>query len=142
MSSDRYDDEAAPVPGLAQLRLERTPPRDLWPGIEARLQPRRARRPWLPLALAASVVAGLAGLLTLQLRPDPVAPVPAPIVAMAEAPMALTSDARAIVKANLRMVTDAERSLQSALEQDPHSTSLHSLLAATRAQRSELRNLL
>jgi hypothetical protein len=69
---DRNQD--APLPDalrwqLRDLRGERMPTRDLWPGIAARLPAARAPRRWLPpAALAASLllVAGAIGWQTLQ----------------------------------------------------------------------------
>lgn len=115
--------------GLERLPRRRGPERDLWPGIEARLAPRGARRARVPLALAASLVAGLALVAMLSLRDT--GPGPAPdSVAAAATPLPLTDDSRAIVKANLSLVRHAERELQQALKQDPDSEALRSLLAS------------
>lgn len=112
---------------LERLPRRRSPQRDLWPGIEARLAPRR-RRLGLPLALAASLIAGLAAVLVLSLGGEEAGRVPAAL-ARAE-PLPLGDDSRAIVKANLSLLRHAERELQQALQQDPDSETLRSLLAS------------
>lgn len=112
---------------LERLPRRRSPERDLWPGIEARLAPRR-RRLGLPLALAASLIAGLAAVLVLSLGGEEAVRVPAAL-ARAE-PLPLGDDSRAIVKANLSLLRHAERELQQALQQDPDSETLRSLLAS------------
>jgi hypothetical protein len=127
---------------LERLPRSRSPERDLWPGIEARLAPRRARAsPWR-FALASGLVAGLAALATLGLRDAAppadhavaAAPAPGPT---AVAALPLGADGRAIVRANLNMVRDAERQLRRALEDDPDSDALRSLLrSAEQRQRS------
>ncbi|MCK7592136.1 hypothetical protein [Pseudomarimonas salicorniae] len=55
---------------LRALRTERQPPHDLWQQIAPRL-PVRRRAPWLPLAMAASLLVALPALLVLM---RPVAP--------------------------------------------------------------------
>lgn len=141
------------IEGLERIPMRRAPARDLWPGIEARITQPERRRGWLPLALAASVVAGLAGLLTvgvvtrgpggargdaLQAHLDP-----------AETEylggtrgLPLTTDSRAIVEANLGLMRAAEREVRQALEQDPDSPTLRSLLASTENRQRALRALL
>jgi hypothetical protein len=49
---------------LAGLPRELPPERDLWPGIAAQLEPRRARRRWLPLAAAAVLLVAASSLIT------------------------------------------------------------------------------
>ena len=60
--------DSSRVHSLQQLAREATPTRDLWPGIQSRLPPRR--RAWaVPASLAAGVVLVVAGVLIgLQLR--------------------------------------------------------------------------
>lgn len=121
---------------LERLPRRRRPERDLWPGIAARLPSRRASRHGrMQLALAASMVAGLAAVFTVALR-DSGSDVPA---GMASAALPLTDDSRAIVKANLSLLRDAERELQQALRHDPDSTTLRSLLASTEHRERALR---
>lgn len=133
------NDETDRINALERLPRRRTPERDLWPGIQSRLRPRRARRPWLPLALAASLVAGLAVVFTLGLR-DVASP--AAVGDVAAAPRMLSDDSRAIVQANLSMVEHAERELRQALKQAPESTTLRSLLQSAEHRQRELRAML
>ena len=51
---------------LRALRTPQPPERDLWPEIAARLTARPRRRSWLPLALAASLLAAVPALWLLQ----------------------------------------------------------------------------
>lgn len=133
------NDETDRINALERLPRRRTPERDLWPGIQSRLRPRRARGPWLQFGLAASLVAGLAAAFTLALRD--VAPPPAgPDVAAA--PRMLSDDSRAIVQANLSMVEHAERELRQALKQAPESTTLRSLLQSAEQRQRQLRAML
>jgi hypothetical protein len=127
----------APVPGLERLARARAPGRDLWPGIESRLA-RRRRSPWAlaPFALAASLVAGLAAVFTLSLGPLGTAP------DELAAPLPLSHDSRAIVQANLSIVRQAERELRRALDDNPDSATLRSLLASTENRQRALSALL
>ena len=64
-------DDTDRINALERLPRRRRPARDLWPGIESRLPPRRRSRwPLVELALAASLVAGLAGMFRAQLRAE------------------------------------------------------------------------
>jgi hypothetical protein len=60
---------------LAGLPRELPPERDLWPGIAAQLEPRRAPRRWLPQAAAAVLLVAASSLITAQLVRRSVAPV-------------------------------------------------------------------
>jgi hypothetical protein len=136
-------EEADRIEGLSRLARRRAPERDLWPGIAARLPRRRSRYPFVQLALAASLVAGLAGVFSLQVARLPSAGsslAGTQVVASLDQPM--TTDSRAIVKANIAMVRQAEREVRKALEQDPDSTSLRTLLASAQNQQRALRALL
>lgn len=124
------------IEGLDRLARSRAPSRDLWPGIEARLAPRRSRYPLMQFALAASLVAGMAGVFTQQ-QPQPPQP---PMDSAQAAP--LQYDSRAIVVAHLSMVKHAERELRQALKQTPDSQPLRSLLASTENRARDLRALL
>ena len=133
----------APVSGLRGLRQDVLPQRDLWPGIQSRLKPvpskvegpRRHWAPWVSTALAASLVFGLA------LNVRQVTPV-AEQVAQPVAALSLAGHERALVKANLKIVNDAEKQLLDALKQHPDSRSLKRLLDSNQRQRRELRKLL
>lgn len=134
---------------LERLPRRRTPERDLWPGIAAQLAPRRSltaalraavrHYPLTQVALAASLVAGLAAVFTLGLRDATLTPSGLEI---AVAPRALSSDSRAIVEANLSLVEQAERELQQALKQQPESTTLRSLLRSAEHRQRALRAML
>jgi hypothetical protein len=125
------------IEGLERLARSRAPERDLWPGIAARLQPRRRRSRYAmaQFALAASLVAGLAAVFSLSLTPGV-----APVVGDEAAP--LSHDTRAIVEANLSIVRQTERQIRDALEQDPTSPTLRSLLASTENRQRALSALL
>lgn len=127
------------IEALDRLARRRPPARDLWPGIAARLAPRR-RYAWVPLALAASMVAGLVAVFTLTLSRHP--PAPGVDVAMQAVDLPLTDDSRAIVKANLSLVRQAERQLRRALEEAPDSPTLRALLASAENRQRALRALL
>jgi hypothetical protein len=137
--NEHEDRTEGPVEGLDRLPRAQVPARDLWPGISARLKPRRRSRYGLvQFALAASLVAGLAAVFTLSLQQQP-GPTGTP-VELAE--MQLGDDSRAIVEANLSIVRQAERQLRQALEQNPDSRTLRSLLASTENRQRALSALL
>ncbi len=186
---NRHDDDRLPGPlaQLSGLEMEREPARDLWAGIEARIRapqvssaqavtataaprPRRvAARRWLPLAAAASFVAGIAALMVLQTGGLPSMPsTPGVVASLAPstaepvraetrgepgrtwmdaqshqvAALNLRSENRALVKANLKLVTSAESELRQALRQDPQSPYLQRLLLTTQDQQQHLHKLL
>lgn len=123
------------IEGLDRLARTRAPQRDLWPGISARLKARRRSRYGLvQFALAASLVAGLAAVFTLSLQPGG--------PGLADEAMPLSHDTRAIVEANLSIVRQTERQIRQALEQDPDSATLRSLLASTENRQRALSALL
>jgi hypothetical protein len=140
------------IEGLEHLRRERVPQRDLWPGIETRLRPRRRRgAAWL--ALVASLLAGLTVVLSLAVRRDVPHPGQPEMQAGGTAAqtgdpgsagraLPLDDDSRAIVKANLALVRQAERQLRQALRNDPDSPALRSLLASTEQHQNHLSKLL
>ena len=126
------------VPGLKNLRREQAPLHDLWPGIEARLKPRRQHTPWAPwagLALAASLL--LAVILPLRMQTDSSA-LPSP----AAAAFGNYSRHSTYFAAQLKIVHGAEKDLLHALKQQPHSPALHRLLESTRQRQRELRRLI
>ena len=128
------------INALERLPRRRSPERDLWPQIEARLAPRRRSRwPVAQLALAASLVAGLATVFTLSLSRAPVTG--GEDVASADAPP-LPKHSRAIVEANLSMVEHAQHQLRDALKHDPESRGLQSMLANAENRERALRALL
>jgi hypothetical protein len=127
------------IAGLDRLARAQAPSRDLWPGIHARLAVRRRSRTGLVrFALAASLVAGLAAMFTLSL--GRLGPAPGGVAIATAAP--LSDDSRAIVEANLSIVKHAERELRRAIEQNPDSPTLRSLLASTENRQRALTALL
>lgn len=154
MSKDQqHDDQGDEIPGLRGLKLDQQPGRDLWPGIETRLQrrPQGVLRPRMIRGLSYAMAASLVGAITLgvlrQAPPD-VAPVTASTELASVAPAAQRSighvnpQRQALLKANLAIVKDAEGQLKQALEQDPDSDSLRRLLLAMQQQRGDLKTQL
>ena len=133
-------DDTDRINALERMPRRRTPERDLWPQIEARLAPRRRSRwPLIQLALAASLVGGLAAMFTLSLSRAPVAGGDEPI---ASAELPLPKHSRAIVEANLSMVEHAQHELRDALKHSPDSPGLQSMLANAEHRERALRALL
>jgi hypothetical protein len=132
----------APIEGLNRLARARAPERDLWPGISARLKRRRSRYGLVQFALAASLVAGLGAVFTATLREAGIAPDAAAGAFEPRAALQQGDHSRAIVEANLALVRQAERQLRRALEQNPDSPTLHSLLASTEQRQRSLSALL
>jgi len=149
--------EQTPVAGLAGLRRDFAPQRDLWPGIEARVRARRSRRSqtlWRAAAgFAAVALVGTGVLFERNRAPQDVAVAP-PLRAPAEfvaatrpghdPAMLLANDhsrhgeTRALMRVNLKIVSNAEAQLRKAIETDPDSAYLQSLLASTRQQKHQL----
>ena len=137
------------------------PPRDLWPGIDRRLDDARrilARR-WLPLA-AAAVIALVSTVTVLELarrggegvRPRPVA-TPQPwrgtdseyrrAVAELREALAVTArdlapETRAEVDRNLKIIDGAIEETRAALARDPGDPGLHELLRAAYQKKLEV----
>ncbi|MGQ0587017.1 MAG: hypothetical protein ACT4PK_07430 [Gammaproteobacteria bacterium] len=132
------NEETDRIEGLDRLTRSRAPSRDLWPGIAARLATRRRSRYGLvQFALAASLVAGMAGVFTVSLQQQA-----GPAGGLQVAALPLEDHSRAIVEANLSIVRQSERQLRQALKQNPHSTTLRSLLASTENRQRALTALL
>jgi hypothetical protein len=152
------EEPIASPPGLRDLVLERSPPNDLWPGIESRIGSRAAARPvataaparrrsWLPLAAAASFVLAVAALVSLQVGPLPSrSPASAPAdevpLAWQTTPAVLQHDNRGLVKANLKMINSAESQLRQAMSRDPNAAYLQRLMLTTQDQQQHLHKLL
>lgn len=130
------NETSEPIPGLERLWRERSPSQDLWPGIAARLKPRRRYAPWAGLAIAASLT--LAVIVPLRMQTEP-ALVPSSSAASAEAGQ--PQQARYFA-AQLKVVYGAEAELRAALKQQPHSAGLHRLLESTRQRQRELHRLI
>ncbi|MFT4046724.1 MAG: hypothetical protein QM661_08515 [Solimonas sp.] len=146
-TQDREGDDA-PLAALRGYGVGVEPGRDLWPGIEARIAPRRrgGANAWMGLA-AAACVAVVAGLAVLRPLPPPDAPSAprSPQAADVEWPMPdlqAVPGSRALVKANLQLSRNSEAQIRKALQQDPDSASLRRLLTTTEARSDELRRLL
>jgi hypothetical protein len=152
-------DDGAPRFVLDARRLEREPEADLWPQIAERLQTgsrlpfdattaARRRRRSLLLALAASVVAVIGTMLgLLALQPRESLPTTAAAPAAAPLPSALLAadvrgENRGLLKANLKLVGNAEDELRRALRDDPDALYLQRLLAAAEHRQCELQKLL
>lgn len=129
---------------LKHLIMERTPERDLWPGIEARLAPRRRWQPQRWMAAAACVMALLAGILGVErsgrlAAGDESASM---ITAAVSAQQVERGGMRGLVRAHLRMVEGSQREIRRALKAEPDADYLTRLLAASEQQRRALRRLL
>jgi len=143
--------EEPPIPGLGGLRQPRTPTRDLWPGIDARIRVQRIRKqraPWLAaVGIAASLVLVLTAAVGVQSLRGSRQPLPSPrnlpIVAASDnsllpATNRMHPETRALVKANLKIVDSAENQIRRAIAADPDGAYLKSLLTATRQQQDQL----
>lgn len=152
---------------IADLPGRREPAVDLWPGIEARLAPRRR---WaVPTSAAAALAAGLALAVWLGRTgtgpvsgpatgtPATVAQAPAPLLRQAAlvdrsyraallapraAPANLGPAERRALAAELATLDDAQARIRSAMETQPDGEYLLSLLAQTHALRLDLVNRL
>ncbi|EIT69804.1 MULTISPECIES: hypothetical protein [Hydrocarboniphaga] len=196
MHDDEDDHPVDRVPGLERLTMEREPSRDLWAGIEARLDAREKgraepappqrpafgtktlrprRRSWLPMAAAASFTAAIVSLMLVGKLPGSMADpdgASQPPVASAEpattkfarsvapsaaafdggaqavpaswrsAPVELRKQNRGLIKANLKLVDNAEAQLRRAMAEDPQSAYLQRLLVTTQGQQQNLHHLL
>lgn len=124
------------VPGLERLWRERSPSQDLWPGIEARLKPRRRYAPWAGLAIAASLMLMVVAPLRMQTGSVPGSPAVSPVDA-GHSPQPTRYFA-----AQLKVVYGAEAELLRALKHQPDSPGLHRLLESTRQRQRELHRLI
>lgn len=149
------------------LRAAVEPPRDLWPGIAARLTPRPARRnraaarrparalPWLPLAAAAVLLLALAGTLVLREWSPGAAPAetetalgasPAPGRALSRQVLAalerqqgnLSPATVSSLEGSLAALDRSIADLRAALASDPGNRQLHLWLAERYRQELEL----
>lgn len=152
LNASPSDEAAPPIPGLAGLKQDRAPQRDLWPGIDARVRAQRVRRqrtPWLAaVGIAASllmVLSASVGLQGLRASRQPLhAPASLPVAAapsdngLLPASNRMHPETRALVKANLKIVDSAENELKRAIAADPEGEYLKSLLNSTRQQKEQL----
>jgi hypothetical protein len=127
------------------------PPRDLWPGIERRLPPRRRGLPrWLPLAAALVLLLLGSGLLRRLTRES--APTPTPVATAApgvgaEAALlaSLEGDAGSLAPAtiatlrrNLAIIDTALAESRRALAADPGNGDMQALFRLVQRQRTTL----
>lgn len=143
-----------PVAGIAALRSDCLPQTDLWPGIENAIRARRARAWRMPLWAGAALAASLLLVLSLSAlhgerrasrplqAPSSVAAAQssdthdAALLAVVNRP--LHPETRALVRANLKIVNNAEAQLKRALAEDPDGEYLKSLLASAHSQQTQL----
>jgi hypothetical protein len=138
MSDTQPQDDMNEVPAaLRGLQLAQAPQRDLWPEIEARLRRRRSMGDWFGYAAAAGFAGIMAAGVWLRHPANEAVPVIAPQTMRVAGVVA--PQQKALLKANLAIVKDAESQLRYALASDPQSASLQRLLASVQQQRSELK---
>jgi hypothetical protein len=133
---------------VARLPQHIEPPRDLWPGIAARISQQRRSRPLWAYGLAASLLLAVgAGGMWLALAPRGVfglSPTSAAVSATddeayfteratyaedsVENSPNLAPATRALILRNLRAIEGSMRDIRLALDQDPNNTRLRSLL--------------
>lgn len=145
--------EEPPIAGLAALKQDRAPERDLWTGIDSRITARRIRRrraPWqaaVGIAASALLVLGATiGVQNLHEREhhEPLHSGELPLAAVSHdnlllpATSRLHPETRALVKANLKIVDSAENQVRRAMAADPDDAYLKSLLSTARQQKEEL----
>jgi hypothetical protein len=148
--------EEPPIPGLAGLKQDCAPGRDLWTGIDSRIRAQRVRRrraPWqAAVGIAASLLVVLSatiGVQNLRDRHEPLhsgSELPLPAVSrdnlLLPATAKMHPETRALVKANLKIVDGAENQLRRAMAADPDDAYLKSLLSSARQQKEQLRVVL
>lgn len=148
------------VRSLQQMPQETAPARDLWPGIEAQLQPRRRWR--VPASLAASVLLGgiafVAGYGIHDAARPPAEPIADALIRAALVPdpayqsgreallrelparlAQLPEDSRAQVRDSLAAIQQALRDIETELGRDARNVLLQELLIRT--QQEEMRVL-
>ncbi|HEX5634591.1 MAG TPA: hypothetical protein VFX50_15220 [Gemmatimonadales bacterium] len=144
-------DELDPLARRArELPRSIEPARDLWPGIERRLQPRRRRLPrWLPLAAALALAAGawLLGRTASRDVPGPVPVADAPagtgaatelLAALERDPGTLAPETLAALRRNLAVIDSALAESRAALARDPGDADAESWLRLVERQRADL----
>jgi hypothetical protein len=149
MTDERRDPSLDPLVRALPSSIE--PPRDLWPGIERRLPPRRRGLPrWLPLAAALGLLL-LGGGLLRRLARD-AAPAPAPVAAadpgvQAEAALlaslegdmgSLAPETIATLRRNLAIIDSALAESRRALLADPGNGDVEALFRVVQRQRAIL----
>ncbi len=147
------------------LPREKTPPRDLWPGIAERLEAQAVPRTWVGLAAAAALVLALAGVLFVRGERGKApgsGPAPVPVAASVESPALAEAEddyARASaallaalherrdsfspetiagVEKNLEIIDGALAEVREALRRDPDNPELTRMLAATHRKKVDV----
>ena len=134
---------------LQRLPREVQPDRDLWPGIEGRIQRRRAAHPAWGYGLAASLLVAVAagglwagmhmqkqaaapGVIVAEGSNVPTDPYLAQRAAYAESSVQSATDlppaTRAVILKNLRIIEGSMQGIQAALDKDPNNPRLRALL--------------
>jgi hypothetical protein len=149
MTDERRDPSLDPLVQALPSSIE--PPRDLWPGIERRLPPRRRGLPrWLPLAAALALLLLGGGLLRRLAREA--APAPAPVATadpgvQAEAALlaslegdmgSLAPETIATLRRNLAIIDSALAESRRALSADPGNGDVQALFRVVQRQRAIL----
>ncbi len=112
------------------------PARDLWPEIEAQLQPRRRRAARMPLYRLAAVVLVVAIALGAYFALRPSASVPGNVGQVALAPFAAGPDA--LIARNLAAVDKTIAGIRAALQRDPDNPALYDFLDEAYRQKNRL----
>ena len=155
MSDERRDPRLDPL--VRELPTSIEPPRDLWPGIERRLTPRRRGLPrWLPLAAALALLL-LGGAVLRQLARD-AGPAAVPVASVDPAPVAdpsttaesallaslerdegsLSPETVATLRRNLAIIDSALAESRRALAADPGNGDMQALFRLVQRQRTTL----
>ena len=132
---------------LKQLPREVDPSRDLWPGIEARLKPRRAVRPLWAYSLAASVLLVVAAGAIWSVGLHHRTATPQETVAQGTSPQDsyfaqraayaeqsvdsatnLAPATKQVILKNLHIIESSMQDMQGALDKDPNNPRLRALL--------------
>jgi predicted anti-sigma-YlaC factor YlaD len=147
----------------AALPRQKSPERDLWPGIAGRLRPRTMQGSWTFLAAAAAVALALAGSFFLGKGSAPVAgPRTVPVAVTRESPAlaeaesdyerasaallaalyerreSFSPETIASVEKNLEVMDHALAEVKDALRRDPENPELTRMLAATHRKKVDV----
>jgi hypothetical protein len=138
-------------PLVRSLPTSIEPPRDLWPGIERRLPPRRRGLPrWLPLAAALALLLLGGGLLRRLARDAAPEPIPmattasgvdaeaALLASLEGAASELAPETIATLRRNLAIIDSALAESRRALAADPRNGDVQALFRVVQRQRTAL----
>jgi hypothetical protein len=149
MSDEPRDPALDPL--VRELPTSLEPPRDLWPGIERRLSPRRRGLPrWLPLAAALALLL-LGGEAVRRLSREPTPDIPpvasidpatdpesALLVSLEREAGSLTPETLMTLRRNLAIIDSALAESRRALARDPRNGDMQALLRLVQRQRTTL----